>query len=726
MSTLCPASISATDLNGDGRPDLVVANAYSDSVAVLLNTTAPGAAVASFAALTSFSTPAFPTFASAADVNGDGRPDLLVANNTAGSVSVLINITAAGATAPAFASPVSFAANRADFLATADVNGDGRPDLLVAGFQTSTVSVLLNTTPTSAATSRFAQQQGFGTGRSPTSVTAADINGDGRPDVVTADYNSGSVSVLLDTTAAGSALSTFAAKQSFATAGDNPSAVVTADINGDGRPDVLVSNFFSSTVSVLLNITAPGAATASLAATQIFDTDFLASSVTAFDINGDGRPDLVATNSIAYSGTVNVWINTTTPGAAIASFGTRQSFATNGFPRSVAAADINGDGRPDLLVNDYGGVSVLINSIVPGAAIASFATRQGFAAGPAACCSVRAADFNGDGRPDLLLANYDSNLVSVLLNTTAPGAAIPTFSAAQSFAVGPRPRSASAADVNGDGRPDLLVANESSQTNSTVSVLLNTTAPGSLVPSFAVQKTYPVGLLPDAVSSADINGDGLPDLLVGNFSSDNVSVLLNTLYSARLVDGFAVGTIYPAGSSRSLSISDVTLSEGDAGTRIARFTVKLSSPSTTPVTVTATTAEGSADSRDYVPRTSLITFAPGHTTKTFNVTVRGDALFEPDETFFANLSNATGAVIAKDQVVATIVNDDPVPTLSIRSEEGEINEPSSGRAIARFTIGLSAPSGTRVTVQASTVPGTADNGDYIGRSSLSFSSRATR
>src|SRR5207247_1052106 len=137
-------------------------------------------------------------------------------------------------------------------------------------------------------------------------------------------------------------------------------------------------------------------------------------------------------------------------------------------------------------------VSVLLNTTAAGATAPSFAAQQTFATGSGPF-SVVAADVNGDGRPDLLVANGSSATVSVLLNTTAAGATTPSFAAQQTFATGSGPRSVAAADVNGDGRPDLLVANDGS---ATVSVLLNTTAPGATVPSFAAQQTFATGTSP--------------------------------------------------------------------------------------------------------------------------------------------------------------------------------------------------------------------------------------
>src|SRR5271156_3548550 len=135
----------------------------------------------------------------------------------------------------------------------------------------------------------------------------------------------------------------------------------------------------------------------------------------------------------------------------------------------------------------------------------SFATQQSFfATGEgAAPISVTAADVNGDGRPDLIMANFNHNTVSVLLNTTAPGATTPSFGSPQAFATGNAPISVAAADLNGDGLPDLIVTNSK---DNTVSVLLNPPAPGATPPSFATRQTFAAGNYPASVAAADVNG----------------------------------------------------------------------------------------------------------------------------------------------------------------------------------------------------------------------------
>src|SRR5205823_4159816 len=134
----------------------------------------------------------------------------------------------------------------------------------------------------------------------------------------------------------------------------------------------------------------------------------------------------------------------------------------------------------------------------------TFTAAQTFGLGPNTGIVV-AADFNGDGKPDLAVIVQGTNSVAVLANTTATGSNTVSFALPQGYAVGNRPEGLAAGDLNGDNKPDLVVTNGA---DNTVSVLLNTTTSGS--PSFAAPQTFAVGASPSAVTVADPNGDNKP------------------------------------------------------------------------------------------------------------------------------------------------------------------------------------------------------------------------
>jgi len=189
----------------------------------------------------------------------------------------------------------------------------------------------------------------------------------------------------------------------------------------------------------------------------------------------------------------------------------RVDYPTGSNPTGVAAADLDGDGKPDLAVanHDSDTVRVLLNT-----GNGTFANKVDYPTGSQPHV-VAAADLDGDGKPDLAVTNSTSNTVSVLVNNGNG-----TFANKVDYVTGPNPWSVAAADVDNDGKLDLAVTNDMSNT---MSVLLNN---GN--GTFAPKVDYPIGSIPRIVAAADLDGDGLTDLAVTNKSADTVSVLLNT------------------------------------------------------------------------------------------------------------------------------------------------------------------------------------------------------
>jgi hypothetical protein len=537
---LGPRSIAIGDLNGDGKPDLAVVNSSSNNVSVLL-----GTGTGSFGAGTNFAVGTNPRSVATGDLNGDGKADLAVANTLSNSVSVLLGT---GTGTGAFGTATSFAVGtNPRSVAVGDLNGDGKPDLAVANsgdgstVLLGTVSVLLG-----AGTGAFGAATNFAVGTGTGSVAIGDLNGDGKPDlVVTAHISTGNsndfriltshmVSVLL-----GTGTGSFGAATNFGLE-FGASSVAIGDLNGDGKPDLAVTSKGSDNKGVPFNnvLILLGTGTGSFGAATSFAVGLGPFSVTIGDLNGDGKPDLATANLNDNAGNnVSILLGTGT-----GAFGGATNFTVGTGPASVAIGDLNGDGKPDLAVANFSSnnVTVLLGTGVGfvGAAT-SFGAATNFAVGTNPE-SVATGDLNGDGKPDLAVANRDNNNVSILL-----GAGAGSFGAATNFAVGTRPVFVTVGDLNGDGKLDLAVANESSNN---VSVLL-----GAGSGSFGAATSFTVGTNPRSVAIGDLNGDGKPDLAVANVESNNVSILLGTGTGS-----FGAATNFAAGSgSFSVAIGDL-------------------------------------------------------------------------------------------------------------------------------------------------------------------------
>ncbi len=350
-------------------------------------------------------------------------------------------------------------------------SNDGNLNIAAANYKSNTLSIFCNTTRPGGSSPSFSAKMDIATGECPMSVSAGDFNGDGKLDLAVANYNSNTLSIFMNTTRPGDAVPSFSHKIDFPT-GERPISVSTGDFNGDGKPDVAVVNYKSNTVSIFLNTTARGAASPTFSSPLVLDAGIRPVSVAIGDFNGDGKPDIAAANY--RSNSISVFLNTTGENDTVLSFSVKTDFPVGERPMWISTGDLNGDGKPDLVSADYGSnsVSVLLNSTSRGAAAPSFAAKSDLVAGtnPQSVCIV---DVDGDGKPDLAVANYNGATISVFLNTTDRGAAAASFSPRRDLISGIAPSSLCSGKLPGAERPDIFAANFGSNT---FSVFMNLTA----------------------------------------------------------------------------------------------------------------------------------------------------------------------------------------------------------------------------------------------------------
>jgi hypothetical protein len=247
-------SLAVADLNGDGKPDIITANGASNSVSIFQNQSTIGNI--SLTAPINFAVANYASDVAIADLDGDGNPDFaaLIMNN--GTVSVFRNLGSGGTlTTNSFASQVVFPGGAPDrHICIGDMDGDGKLDIATADWTSDQISVLRNTTSGPGITSSsFAPTVNFGTGGWANNLTLGDLNGDGKLDIVVASQLPSLFSVFQNTSAPGSFTTGSLAARVDLTSGYNPDGPAIGDLNGDGKPDLVLPNTYSSNIFIFAN-----------------------------------------------------------------------------------------------------------------------------------------------------------------------------------------------------------------------------------------------------------------------------------------------------------------------------------------------------------------------------------------------------------------------------------------------------------------------------------------
>lgn len=326
--------IATGDFNVDGLVDIAVVDQLNNQLSVYTNTSAAGAI--SFGQAINFTTGIQPVGIASGDLNGDGKTDLVVTNKNDNTVSVFSNTSSTGAIS--FAAKVDFGtANQPLAVALGDFDGDGKTDIATANaaLLPSYVSILQNTG--SAGTISFAAVNNISVLAPGSDIAIADLNGDNKQDIVTASNASNQMSVVINTSTPG--VISFATAVNYAT-GTTPGGLALGDFDGDNKADITLANFFSNTISIFRNTSSGGAF--SLNARNDIAVPG-ADHIAITDADGDGKPDL-AVQTVSPNGFSIVKNNSSTGAVLFLTPLNYSSLCSN----RIAAADWDNDGKTDL------------------------------------------------------------------------------------------------------------------------------------------------------------------------------------------------------------------------------------------------------------------------------------------------------------------------------------------------------------------------------------------
>jgi Ca2+-binding RTX toxin-like protein len=338
-----PQALVLADLNGDNKPDLVVANEIDDTLSVYL-----GKGNGKFDPDGTISVGNQPDGLMVADVNGDNKPDLIVSNYTDHTVSVLLGRGNAKFKPAITTSVPGGLTHGAEPFTLADIFGHNQLDLVTANGSNDSISVYPGNgdgTFGAPVTTSIGGIEG-----SAFSVAAGEFTDSGHIDLVVTNPADGVVDVLL-----GNGDGTFSI-HSYSDAA-YPSAVTVADLRGDGKEDIIVTNKYGDSDSVFL-----GNGDGTFALPETLSVGNLPFSSTVADVNGDGNLDIVTVNTGSSSVTGDTL--SVLPGNGDGTFGAAQTLSVGNYPTAVAATDLTGDGNIDLVTTDAkdNGVSVLVNA----------------------------------------------------------------------------------------------------------------------------------------------------------------------------------------------------------------------------------------------------------------------------------------------------------------------------------------------------------------------------
>ncbi|MCG2616963.1 FG-GAP-like repeat-containing protein [Terrimonas sp. NA20] len=617
--------IALSDINGDGKDDVVVASAIGKTIAVYRNNVLPEPFVESFTPSIGVAgtvvTITGSNFTGVTDVHFGVTPAASFTVNHAGSITAVVGNGSTGEISVKnsfgtgfsfdsylFKTPAplitSFFPEQASVNATVTITGENfdgstmnthvyfggsRAELVSATSTSLVVKVPFGsmhepirvTSNGRVAYSKRAFTTTFNGGGDFNAASFAppyvrsgggywpffpDIDGDGKPDIVTSS-SANSISILQNASISGSFL--FKMSRSFPI-GQSPGSFAADDLDGDGKPDLAMISE-NRTLTLLRNNSSPGVV--DFAARKEFVLgagEPSVSTVRINDMDGDGKADVILGH--LSGGTFSIYRGTGSPGDI--SVDARKDFSLNATAAVFYIADFDGDGKPDVLGLSGNSIGVFAyrNTSTPGNL--SFVGRTTVTAVPG---GVAVADFDNDGKPDIAFIPHTGEGLTIYRNTSVNGAI--TFDAGTPFPSKGTYTSMVPNDLNGDGKVDLAVnyaGREDPYSGRMVTdVFRNTSSPGSI--SFASRVTYPsTEGSGSSAASVDFDGDGRADIVSSLWAG--LSIMRNTSGGQGPTISAVSPLIAPAGATVLISGSNLTgaTSVSFGGVAAKSFTVESS------------------------------------------------------------------------------------------------------------------------------------------------------
>lgn len=559
------------DLDGDGKLDLMGVstisrnNSTTGNISFLTNISLPVDQLG----LTAFS-----------DVNRDGKTDILIVEQSV-AANIIENQTAnlsgnfiTGTFASFQRSFITRPTSRGSVVA-ADFDNDGYADMITSNFTLDNISIYKNAKQYRANATSFEASVELTTGDNPQRIYTGDFDRDGKLDLLVL-HGAGTSTTLLILFQNTSTVGNISFNRIDLT---NPSATTTAtvaDLDGDGKPEIITTSETGNRFSIFKNIHTSGALTAASFAAPFNTTVTAPRGITTGDLNLDGKPEIILTRAagflVVYENSISSFspptITSFTPASGavgttvvitgtnfsttlannIVYFGATQATVTAATSTQLTVTVPTGATFKPITVSVNGLIAYaskpFIVSFAGGAPIdnCSFAPAIDIGSVSTSSFSTALCDLDGDGKIDLLIPEFSSNQLAIFKNTSVTGT--PSFAPRIPFTGLNQPIAPAVGDLDGDGKPDIAVAN---YTDGQLSVYKNLSTPGTI--SVAARVTYSIPAFTSEVSIADIDGDGKQDLIIS--ASIQGLIVMRNQGSPGVIDAtsFAAGVTFATGAN---------------------------------------------------------------------------------------------------------------------------------------------------------------------------------